>query len=107
MISIVHQGDHRYNIYRAGQDIGCITVSNNPYHNQHCYLNLGLTQFDPAIAKELFFLLRRELGRPLQVMVYSWEDRHGFLTAGGFERRRRCFELEVTASDLIAPLPSF
>lgn len=104
MISIVHQGDHRYNIYRAGQDIGCIAVSENPYHDQNCYLNLGLEQFDPAIAKELFSLLRLELGRPLQVMCYSWMNKHDFLTAGGFERRRRCYELEVTASDLIAPL---
>ena len=104
MISIVHQGDHRYNVYRAGQDIGCITVSSNPYHNQHCYLDLGLEPFDPAIAKELFSLLLKELGRPLQVMVYSWEDRHDFLAAGGFARRRRCYELEVSPSDLIAPL---
>mgnify|MGYP003304845069 CR=1 FL=1 len=104
MISIVHQGDHRYNIYRSGQDIGCIVVSANPYHDQHCYLNLGLTEFEPAIAKELFSLLRKELDRPLQVMCYSWEDHHDFLTAGGFERRRRCYELEVTADHLIAPL---
>ena len=104
MISIVHQGDHRYNVYHTGQDIGCITVSNNPYHNQHCYLDLGLEQFDPAIAKELFSLLRNELGRPLQVMICSRKEKHDFLTAGGFERRRRCYELEVSASDLIAPL---
>lgn len=104
MISIVHQGDHRYNVYRAGQDIGCIAVSDNPYHDQHCYLNLGLEQFDPAIAKELFSLLRSELGRPLQVMCYSWMNKHDFLTAGGFERRRRCYELEVSPTDLIAPL---
>ena len=104
MISIVHQGDHRYNIYRSGQDIGCIRVSSNPYHNQHCYLNLGMTQFDPAIAQELFSLLRKELGRPLQVMCYSWNGMHDFLTAGGFRRRRRCYELEVTADHLIAPL---
>lgn len=104
MISIVHQGDHRYNVYRAGQDIGCIAVSDNPYHDHHCYLNLGLEQFDPAIAKELFSLLRSELGRPLQVMLYSWEGRHDFLTAGGFERRRRCYELEVSTSDLMTPL---
>ena len=106
MISIVHQGDHRYNVYRAGQDIGCITVSNNPYHNQHCYLDLGLEQFDPAIAKELFSLLREELDRPLQVMICSRKEKHDFLTAGGFERRRRCYELEVSASDLVAPLKS-
>ena len=104
MISIVHQGDHRYNVYRAGQDIGCISVSTNPYHDQHCYLNLGLTQFDPVIAQDLFSLLRKEIGKPLQVMCYSRKGYHDFLIAGGFERRRRCHELEVTASDLIAPL---
>ena len=104
MISIVHQGDHRYNIYRSGQDIGCIRVSANPYHDQHCYLDLGLTQFDPAIAQELFSLLRKELGKPLQVMCYSWNGMHDFLTAGGFRRRRRCYELEVTADHLTAPL---
>ena len=104
MISIVPQGDHRYNVCRDGQDIGRITVSTNPYHNRNLYLDLALTQYDPAIAKELFSLLRRELGKPLQVMTDSWKNHHDFLTAGGFERRRRCYELEVSPSDLIAPL---
>lgn len=104
MISIVRQGNHRYNVYRSGQDIGCITVSNNPYHNQHCYLNLGLDQYDPAIARELFSLLRKELGQPLQVMLYSTREMYDFLIAGGFERKRRCYEVEVTSSDLVATL---
>lgn len=104
MISIVWQGDHRYNVYRAGEDIGCITVSDNQYHNTHRYLNLGLEQYDPAIASELFSLLRKELGQPLQIMLYSTLEMHKFLTAGGFERKRRCYELEVSSSDLTAPL---
>ena len=104
MISIVHQGDNRYDVYRDGQDIGCIAVSANPYHDRHCYLSLGLTQFDPSIARELFSLLRSALGRPLQVMCYSWNGYHDFLTAGGFALRRRCFELEVTADHLAEPL---
>lgn len=104
MISIVWQGDHRYNIYRSGKDIGCITVSNNQYHNTHRYLNLGLTQYDPSIAKELFSHLRKELGQPLQIMLYSKLEMYNFLTAGGFERKRRCYELEVTSSDLAVPL---
>ena len=104
MISIVWQGDHRYNVYRSGEDIGCITLSDNQYHNTHRYLNLGLTQYDPSIAKELFSLLRKELGQPLQIMLYSTPEMHIFLTAGGFERKRRCYELEVTSSDLAVPL---
>lgn len=104
MISIVWQGDHRYNVYRSGEDIGCITVSDNPFHNTHRYLNLGLTQYDPSIAKELFSLLRKELGQPLQIMLYSTTEMYNFLTVGGFECKRRCYELEVTSSDLAVPL---
>ena len=37
-------------------------------------------------------------------MCYSWERYHDFLTAGGFERKRRCYELEVTADHLVEPL---
>lgn len=106
MISIVHQGDHRYNVYRSGQDIGCICVSCNPYHNHHRYLNLGLDQYDPAFAKKLFSLLRKELGQPLQVMLYFRQEMYDFLIAGGFERKRRCYELEVSSSDLAGPLHS-
>lgn len=103
MISIIWQGDHRYNVYRSGEDIGCITVFDNPYHNTHRYLNLGLTQYDPSISKELFSHLRKELGQPLQIMLYSKPEMHNFLTAGGFVRRRRCYELEVASSDLAVP----
>lgn len=104
MISIVWQGDRRYNVYRAGKDIGCITVSDNQYHNTHRYLNLGLEQYDPAIAKELFSLLRKEVGQPLQIMLYSTPEMHIFLTASGFERKRRCYELDVASSDLTISL---
>lgn len=107
MISIVWQGDHRYNIYRSGKDIGCITVSDNQYHSTHRYLNLGLDQYDPVIAKELFSLLHQELEQPLQVMLYSTPEMYNFLTSGGFVRRRRCYELEATSSDLVvAPTPT-
>lgn len=104
MISVIRQSDHRYNVYRCGMDIGCIAASQNPYHNRHCYLKLGLTQFDPAIAGELFHLIRQELGQPLQVMLYASMELHDFLIAGGFQRKRRCYELEATSNDLAAPL---
>lgn len=107
MISIVWQGDHRYNVYRSGEDIGCITVSDNPCHNTHRYLNLGLTQYDPSIAKDLFSRLRIELGQPLQIMLYSKPEMCNFLTAGGFVRKRRCYELEVASTNLaISPAPT-
>lgn len=104
MIQAVHQGNQRYRIYDSGKDMGCINVSQNPYHNRHLYLSLGLTRYDPQIAGELFRVLRRELGRPLQVMLYASESIHDFLIAGGFERKRRCYEWEARAANLAAPL---
>ncbi len=106
MIQAVHQGDHRYIVYDSGEDIGCIAVSRNPYHDQHFYLNLGLTRYDPRIAPELFRQLRQKLQHPLQVMEYANPTLHDFLIAGGFERRRRCYELEARVEDLASPLQS-
>lgn len=104
MISIVFQGDHRYNIYQNGHDIGCIAVSRNPVHDCHCHLNMGLEQYGPEIAAALFPLLRKELGLPLKMMLCPTPELHAFLTAGGFVRKRRCWELEVSAGDLAGPL---
>ena len=104
MIQTVYQGSQRYKIYDSGEDIGCIALSRNPYHSRHLYLNLELKRYDPQIAAELFHALRQELGQPLQVMLYASDAMHGFLTAGGFERRRRCYELEARAADLAVPV---
>ncbi len=104
MISIVWQGDRRYNVYRGGQDIGCIAVYDYEYPEQPCSLQLGLDEYDPAIAKELFSLLRQELGRPLQYTKFSDQKLHDFLTASDFRRKRRCYEIDVSSADLAAPV---
>lgn len=106
MIRYIHQEPHRYAVYDSDEYIGYVDVSQNPYHSQHCYLTLKLTRCDPAIAAALFPMLRRELARPLQVMLYASPTMHDFLTAGGFERRRRCYELAVHPADLAVPLRS-
>ncbi len=104
MVQLMHQDGHRYTVYDSGEYIGCIDVSQNPYHNQHVYLSLELTRYDPSIATELFHILRIEWDHPLQVMLYASQPMHHFLVSGGFERRRRCYELEVHFSDLAVPL---
>ncbi len=104
MIQCIRQDGHRYAVYDSEEYIGYVDVSQNPYHNQHLYLTLKLTRRNPAIAAALFSTLRRELARPLQVMLYASPSMHNFLTAGGFERRRRCYELEAHPADLAAPL---
>ncbi len=103
-MELVHQDNRRYTVYDSGETLGCIAVSQNPFHNRHGYLDLDLKRYDPQIAAELFRLLRQELNRPLQVMLYASPAMHDFLIAGGFQRRRRCYELEAQAADLTVPL---
>lgn len=104
MIQLIHQDRHHYTVYDSGKSLGYIDVSQNPYHNQHFYLRLELTRYDPSIAAELFHMLRMELAHPLQVMLHASQPMHDFLIAGGFQRKRRCYELEVYPDDLAAPL---
>ena len=73
----------------------------NPFHAGHAYLKTDFQTDDSAKAKEIFALLSRELGRPLQIMTYSTPELYGFLTEGGFARRRCCLEIEVTPANLV------
>lgn len=101
MITIEYQGNRRFEVFNLGKSIGHISVHYNPYHAQNRYLDLELRQYDPTEAEELFRLLRKRLSRPLQVMLYSWDlERCAFLVSGGFQRKRQCYEMKVTAADL-------
>lgn len=101
MTAIVSQDEKRFDIFNSDLNIGHIFVYHNSYHAQNCYLDLELTQYDPAKAGELFGMLRQRLARPLQVMLYSWDVKKcAFLTAGGFVRKRQCYEMEAKAADL-------
>lgn len=105
MITIKHQGSSRYEVFNSDTSIGYISVRYNPYHAQNYYLNLELTRYDLADANELFELLRSELSHPLQIMLYSWDvAKCAFITSGGFHRKRRCYEMEVKATDLKVPI---
>lgn len=105
MITIQLQNGNRYEIFDSGMRLGHINLYRNPYHAKNCYLDLNLFKYDSSIAKELFALLRKELQRPLQVMLYSCDlNKCNFLTSGDFQRMRRCYEIEVSTKDLIFPL---
>ncbi len=103
-VSVVRQGDDRYAVEQSGVQIGFVKTTCNPYHHQHIYLHLELNRLDTSVAEALFGRLRRELGKPLQVMLYATEEMHRFLTAGGFQRKRRCYEWEASSDDLCVPL---
>lgn len=105
MIVIEPHGTNRCQVFHSDINIGFISIRCNPYHAQNYYLDLELKQYDLANAKELFRLLRLKLSRPLQVMLYSREiEKSAFLLAGGFQKRRQCFEMDVSTADLKAPI---
>ncbi len=62
--------------------------------------SLALKKYDVAIADDLFRCLRKMLGRSLQVMLDSCDTQQAqYLIAGGFEKARRCYEMQVSADE--------
>lgn len=105
MIAIELQDNNRCEIFDSGKSIGYISVGCNSFYAQNSYLKLEIAQYDMTNAKEMFALLRSKLSRPLQVMLYSREcEKRDFLISGGFQRKRQCYELEVSAKELTAPV---
>ena len=102
MVVTIVKTDGGYEVFAGDASVGYVSVSKNPFHGQNAYLELNLRKLDPEIAKDLFALLRAELACPLQVMLSSGEGELAeFLHVGGFSRRRRCYEVEGSASDLL------
>ena len=42
MLSIVHRGEHQYDIFENDRDIGSVSVSRSPLYDRHCQLHLEL-----------------------------------------------------------------
>lgn len=94
-----------YSVIVGGESIGTIETYHNPFHGRNCYLKMELQKYPDEIAIDLFAELRRKIGSPLQVMTPSTDATLvSFLIAGGFVRKRSCFEMEVTRGDLRVPL---
>ncbi len=92
----------RFSVRIAGKAVGALEVYTNEFHGQNQYVRLRLTKYDVRWAAPLFARLQAVVGRPLQVMLSSGEtEQAAFLMAGGFERKRRCYELEVAAAQLV------
>ena len=86
-----------------GKPAATVETYRNPFHGENCYIRLHLlgTDFPPG---ELFSLLRREAACPLQIMTPPTDAIVPVLLAGGFQLRRRCYEMEVTEACLREPL---
>ncbi len=101
-VELRRDSENRFSVRIAGKAVGTLEVYTNEFHGQNQYVRLRLTEYDARLAAPLFARLQAAVGRPLQVMLPSGEtEQAAFLMAGGFERKRRCYELEVTAAELV------
>ncbi|MBR6007388.1 MAG: hypothetical protein IK064_07135 [Clostridia bacterium] len=111
-ITIKNIARQRFSVLREGEPVGTATLYDNPLHARHSYLRLALSEYDGTVAAELFDLLAKAAGKPLQAMLPSDDtELAAFLTAGGFILKRRCFETEAGREDLLPealalPLPA-
>ena len=76
-----------------------VELSSSPFHETNCYVRFQLlgTEFPP---EALCSLLRGEVGRPLQAMAEAADPVVPLLLGGGFQCRRRCYEMEVSRAGL-------
>lgn len=73
-------------------------------HNRHIYLDIENSEIS-KLEKQNFDKLIAHYNKPLQVGVYSDNcELIDLLTKSGFSLKRKCYELEVSKSDLKSPL---
>ncbi len=91
-----------YVIFVENSCIGTVQFYDNPFHMQNCYVKIRLTYSDNKFSARLFKELKREAGRPLQVMISSADvSLSKFLKAGGFVRKLKCYEVKATVNDFV------
>lgn len=94
-------------VYYNFKYLGLIECYHNQFHNNNCYINLKLHEYNKEIATELFKTFKELIGEPLQVMVESnKKEIIDFIIAGKFLLKRKCCELDATKEDLNVPLKS-
>ena len=100
MIIIEQLNEQEYSISQDEHELGIIKIYSNPFHNQNCYLQLNLVNYDLSISNKLFIELMKKIQRPMQVMIESVEtNKIAFLEKGGFVCKRKCYEIEVQRED--------
>lgn len=87
---------------------GTVYQSHNPYHAGSIYLHYTLEPdavLSPELSRELFYRIHCELEKPLQILLNSENTEiSAFLEAGGFQRMRRTYCLEVWPACIRFPL---
>ena len=94
--------DGRYQVYQDKRFAGSVQLYDDPIHRKNCYVELYLDKLNTSISAELFCELGKIVGRPLQIMVSSRNTTMiEFLLAGGFQCKRKCYEVEATLVDYV------
>lgn len=97
----------QYKVYHGERFVGSLRLYENPCHLKNCYVHLALERPDADISAELFHTLAEITGRPLQVMVSSADTSLiAFLIAGGFQCRRKCYEVNASRADYAGGRPA-
>lgn len=106
-LSIQQDGKY-FRIYTDEIFWGTVYQDGNPYHTGNIYLHYTLepnASLSPELSRELFQRIHALLERPLQILLHAEAaDISAFLEAGGFQRVRRTYCLEVWPACIRFPL---
>ncbi len=101
-LSFYREAEKSLAVFCNEKSIGKIEMYSNSFHKQNQYLHLHLSEYGTAWAVPLFSDIQKTVMKPLQVMVSSTDaEQVNFLLAGGFVCKRKCYEMDVTAKELI------
>lgn len=101
MITIRMQ-DNKYIIWHDKKQLGIVELYSNVNHSKNSYVKLAIEHYDNDISAELFDKLKEIAGCPLQVIVSSFNTAMiEFLLAGGFQCKRKCYDVEATMVDYV------
>jgi len=92
-------------IFDGNEPLGTVGIHHNAFHAKNVYLDICDPNPEQLAEAGIFTELRKREGAPLQVMASS-DDRAlaRALQKGGFVRKRRCHEMDVTRAELLEPL---
>lgn len=101
-LALRKESQNKLTVMEDQSPIGRVEWYGNPFHSGHQYLRIHFDTYDQRWAEPLFSLLRHTVGKPLQMMLSSDKtEQADFLIAGGFKRKRRCYEMEVSQKDFV------
>ncbi len=95
-------GSEAYSVFLESRNIGTVSLLHNKFHASTCHFHMNLSAYDVGFAREFGEQLSAIAQKPLQIMLDSDErEKIRFLEAAGFRCKRKCYEAEVAAKDLV------